>query len=146
MKKGIGGLRIIFWPLTSHLSEQPMGASTSIHCPFCQIPYIFMWLKFPISVQPVFYAFTHLWDRIWLRGKRYRKEAEGREAGALGIFTPLMTLASYLSRTWICSCCPCKSLQWPWVLADTSTVNNLALKWINLSSLSHMNSFHHLSS
>lgn len=114
--------------------------------PFCQISYIlcdsaFLFLSSQCTMpSPV--CEMEFDSEARDTGKRQK----GKEASALAIFTPPMTLASYLGSTWICSYCPCKSLQWPWVLADTSTVNNLALKCINLSSLSHMNSFHHLSS
>lgn len=137
------------WPLTSHLSEQPMGASphiednTSIvHFAKFLLFYVIQLFRFcPASVLCLPSSPACDWE-----ARDIGKRQKAREASALAISTPLMTLASYLSGTWIRSYCPCKSLQWPWVLADTSTVNNLALKWINLSSLSHMNSFHHLSS
>lgn len=112
------------------------------YCPFCQVSFILCDSAFPfLSSQCTVPSPACDWE-----ARDIGKREKAREASALAISMPLMTLASYLGGTWIRSYCPCKSLQWPWVLADTSTVNNLALKWINLSSLSHMNSFHHLSS
>lgn len=70
-------LRNVLWPPTSHLSDQPMGASTSIDDPFCQLSYIlcdsdFLLLSSQCSVpSPV-------------REMEFDSEAEGKRSWCFG--------------------------------------------------------------